>query len=194
MRISSFDRKTLETDITCKINIDGTGKCNCNTGIGFLDHMLVLFSKHGSFDVDLLCKGDLNVDNHHSVEDIGIVLGNAFKTALDTKTGINRYGTFYCPMDESLSRVSIDLSGRGYLVYNVNITRDKVGDMETDAMKEFFYALAMNLGMNLHITNLYGENTHHIFESIFKSLSRALKEACSINEKNQDIPSTKGVL
>lgn len=194
MRSSFIERKTFETDISYKIQLDGTGVCNCNSGVGFFDHMITLFSKHGSFDIDLRCKGDLEVDNHHSLEDIGIVMGKALKEALGAKNGIHRYGTFYCPMDEALSRVCVDLSGRGYLVYDVSLPRDRTGDLETDSLKEFFYAFAMGSEMNLHITNLYGENTHHIVESIFKAFARALKEASEIIDSNQGIPSTKGIL
>lgn len=194
MRNSRIHRKTSETDITYKIELEGTGDCNIQSGIGFFDHMLDLFSKHSSFDMDLTGNGDLHVDNHHTLEDIGIVMGNALKEALGEKRGIRRYGTFYCPMDEALSRVCVDLSGRGYLVYDVTLPRDFAGDLETDSLKEFFYAFAINGGMNLHITNLYGENTHHIIESVFKALGRALKEACEIVDTELRIPSTKGVL
>lgn len=189
-----MNRKTNETDIKLKFSLDGSGKCNVNTGIGFFDHMINLFVRHGNFDIDLKCNGDLNIDNHHTVEDIGIVLGKALKGAIGDKRGITRYGTFYCPMDEALSRVSVDLSGRGYLLYQVNNLKDFVGNFETETLKEFFYALAINGEINLHITNLYGENTHHIIESIFKAFGRALKEACSVDENNNQIPSTKGVL
>ena len=176
------------------MELDGTGIGVSNSGIGFFDHMILLFSKHGLFDIDLTCNGDLKVDNHHSLEDIGIVMGIALKEALGSKNGIQRYGTFYCPMDEALSRVCIDLSGRGYLVYDVKLSRDHVGDLETDSLKEFFYAFAINGGFNLHITNLYGENTHHIIESIFKAFAKALKEASVVIDRNLGIPSTKGVL
>ena len=194
MRNSSIQRKTFETDISYKMELDGTGIGVSNSGIGFFDHMILLFSKHGLFDIDLTCNGDLKVDNHHSLEDIGIVMGIALKEALGSKNGIQRYGTFYCPMDEALSRVCIDLSGRGYLVYDVKLSRDHVGDLETDSLKEFFYAFAINGGFNLHITNLYGENTHHIIESIFKAFAKALKEASVVIDRNLGIPSTKGVL
>lgn len=194
MRESTLERITSETNIQIKLNIDGKGDCDSNTGIGFLDHMMVLFAKHGSFDLDIKCKGDLWVDNHHTVEDMGILLGTAFKDALGDKKMITRYGTFYCPMDEALTRINVDLSGRGYLIYNVTLNQEKVGTLDTQTLKEFFYSFAINAGMNLHITNLYGENCHHIIESIFKGMSRALKEACSIDKTTQGIPSTKGVL
>ncbi len=194
MRNSSIQRKTFETDISCTIELDGTGISNSKSGIGFFDHMINLFSKHSSFNIDLTCNGDLEIDNHHSLEDIGIVMGNTFREALGAKNGIRRYGTFHCPMDEALSRVSIDLSGRGYLVYDAHLSRDLAGDLETDSLKEFFYAFAINGGFNLHITNLYGENTHHIIESIFKAFAKALKEASEVIDSNQGIPSTKGVL
>lgn len=194
MRNSSIQRKTFETDISYKMELDGTGIGVSNSGIGFFDHMIILFSKHGLFDIDLTCIGDLKVDNHHSLEDIGIVMGAALKEALGSKNGIQRYGTFYCPMDEALSRVTIDLSGRGYLVYDVNLSRDHAGDLETDSLKEFFYAFAIHGGFNLHITNLYGGNTHHIIESIFKAFAKALKEASVVIDCNLGIPSTKGVL
>lgn len=194
MRKSTIKRKTGETDISFSIILDGSGKCNCTTGIGFFDHMMNLFARHGSFDIDLSCNGDLEVDNHHSIEDIGIAMGDALKEALGDKGGIKRYGTFYCPMDEALTRVSLDLSGRGYLVYQVELSRDYCGDFETDSLKEFLYAFAINGGLNLHISNLYGENTHHIIESIFKALGRALKEACEIVDASGLVPSTKGSL
>jgi len=194
MRKTTINRKTTETDISLTINLDGEGKCNCTSGIGFFDHMLTSFAKHSSIDMVLSCNGDLEVDNHHSIEDIGIAIGTALKKALGDKRGIKRFGTFYCPMDEALTRVSLDLSGRGYLVYQVDFKKDYCGDLETDSLQEFFYALAINAGINLHITNLYGENTHHIIESIFKAFARALRDACLITDPNGTIPSTKGSL
>lgn len=194
MRSSSIKRRTTETDISFSIDLDGRGECNTDSGIAFFDHMINLFAKHSSFTVDLACKGDTLIDNHHSIEDIGIVMGTAINKALESKEAINRYGTFYCPMDEALSRVCVDLSGRGYLVYDVKFSREKVGDLETDSLKEFFYALAINGGFNLHITNLYGENTHHIIESIFKAFARSMKEAVKIGDPSIGIPSTKGSL
>ncbi|MFZ7134653.1 MAG: imidazoleglycerol-phosphate dehydratase HisB [Eubacteriales bacterium] len=194
MRKSTRIRKTTETDIALSITLDGNGNCNSDTGIGFMDHMFTLFAKHGSIDVELTCKGDLWVDHHHTLEDLGIVMGEAVMEALGDKSGIHRYGTFYCPMDEALSRVCIDLSGRGYLVYDVVLKRDTAGSLETDAIKEFFYAFAIHGGLNLHITNLYGDNTHHILESIFKATARALKEACTMDNSITGIPSTKGIL
>ncbi|MPW25357.1 imidazoleglycerol-phosphate dehydratase HisB [Alkalibaculum sp. M08DMB] len=194
MRVSTINRKTTETEISITLNLDGHGICNVDSGIGFFDHMLVLFCKHGNFDINLTCSGDLQVDNHHTIEDIGIVMGTAFNKALGTKIGIKRYGTFYCPMDEALSRICVDLSGRNYLVYDVTLLRDMVGELETDSLREFFYAFASNSQINLHINNLYGENTHHIVESIFKGLGRALREATEIIDINGEIPSTKGIL
>ncbi|NTW71035.1 MAG: imidazoleglycerol-phosphate dehydratase HisB [Eubacteriaceae bacterium] len=194
MRTADLTRKTGETDLRCLLAIDGNGVFKGETGIGFFDHMLNLFTKHGNFDLDIFCKGDLMVDTHHTVEDLGILLGSALKESLGDKAGIRRYGNFYCPMDEALTRVTLDLSGRGYLVYNVSLTRETVGGFETEMLKEFLYALAINAGMNLHVTTLYGENDHHIIESVFKALGRALKEAVSLDESSSGIPSTKGVL
>lgn len=194
MRSANRTRKTLETDLTCKLNLDGSGCFSGSTGIGFFDHMMTLFAKHANFDLEWNCKGDLQVDTHHTVEDMGILLGEALKEALGDKRGIKRYGTFYCPMDETLTRTSLDLSGRGYLVYDVAITQDRVGDFETEMLREFLYAFAINSATTLHVTTLYGSNNHHILESVFKSLGRALREAVSIEAGSQDIPSTKGTL
>jgi imidazoleglycerol-phosphate dehydratase len=187
-------RKTEETEIQISLNFDGEGKSDINTGIKFFDHMLKSMAKHGQFNLNIKCKGDLEVDTHHTVEDIGIVLGKAIKKAIGSKEGIKRYGLAYTPMDESLSMISIDMSGRSYLVYNVKLTREFIGDFETETLKEFFVALANNAELTLHINLLYGSNNHHIIESIFKGFGRALKEAVSLNENIKGVPSTKGVL
>ncbi|HAE60859.1 MAG TPA: imidazoleglycerol-phosphate dehydratase HisB [Eubacteriaceae bacterium] len=194
MRNSTKNRNTGETKLSCSLNLDGNGIFEGTSGIGFFDHMLNLLSKHGEFDLNIACKGDLEVDTHHTVEDLGILLGQCFKDALGDKKGINRYGTFYCPMDESLSRVALDLSGRGYLVFNVDLKREKVGDFETEMLNEFLYAFAINSGTTLHVATLYGKNDHHKIESIFKALGRALKEACRLEPGSESIPSTKGIL
>ncbi|HCX64355.1 MAG TPA: imidazoleglycerol-phosphate dehydratase HisB [Eubacteriaceae bacterium] len=194
MRKSTLKRDTGETQLLCQLNVDGTGSLTGETGIGFFDHMLDLFAKHSGIDLDLSCKGDLNVDTHHTLEDLGIVLGQSLGEALGDKRGIKRYGTFYCPMDETLTRVSLDLSGRGYLVFHGEIKRERVGDFETEMLKEFLYAFAINAKMTLHVNILYGENDHHKIESIFKALARALKEAMSYGDDLDSIPSTKGML
>jgi imidazoleglycerol-phosphate dehydratase len=194
MRNATNTRITQETQITCRLNLDGSGQYIGMTGMGFFDHMMTLLAKHAGFDLEMDCQGDLQVDTHHTVEDAGIVLGTVLKEALGDKRGIRRYGTFYCPMDETLTRTSLDLSGRGYLVYDVNLTRARVGDFETDMLKEFLYALAIQSGTTLHVTTLYGHNDHHIVESVFKSLGRALKEAVALDGFSQEIPSTKGTL
>lgn len=191
-RIAGIERKTSETDIKLEINLDGSGKGTINTGIGFFDHMLNLFAKHGSFDLECFVKGDIHIDFHHTVEDVGIVLGDAIKKALGDKKGIKRYGTFYVPMMETLSRTSLDLSDRGYLFYNVELEHGKVGEFDTELAEEFFYSVANRAGINMHIDLIRGKNTHHIIESIFKSFARALKEAVTIS--GNDIPSTKGVI
>lgn len=194
MRRAERSRKTLETQLTCSVNLDGSGVFTGATGIGFFDHMMTLLAKHGNFDLNWNCKGDLQVDTHHTVEDMGILLGETLKEALGDKRGIRRYGTFYCPMDEALTRTSLDLSGRGYLVYQVNFSREYLGDFETEMLQEFLYAFAINGGITLHVTNLYGINNHHIMESVFKSLGRALREAVSMDGDSLDVPSTKGTL
>ncbi|MDL2310416.1 imidazoleglycerol-phosphate dehydratase HisB [Peptostreptococcaceae bacterium OttesenSCG-928-C18] len=193
-RIAATERNTFETNIKVKLNIDGNGIFNGKTGIGFFDHMLNLLIKHGNFNIDVYTKGDTYVDNHHLIEDLGIVLGKTLAKALGNKEGINRYGSFTCPMDETLTSVDLDLSGRGYLVYNVELSRDKVGDFETEMLKEFLYAFCINGKFNLHVNTHYGENNHHIIESIFKALGRALRIACKIEDGNKEIPSTKGVI
>lgn len=194
MREASITRKTKETDITCKINLDGEGKSNISTGIGFFDHMLEGFAKHGFFDLDMTINGDLIVDGHHSVEDAGIVLGTAIKEALGDKKGIMRYGCTMLPMDETLAMCAVDLSGRPYLVYDGMLTVDKVGYLDTELVKEFFYAVSYSAGMNLHLKVMYGENNHHKIEAMFKAFARALDEATLYNPRTNDIMSTKGTL
>ena len=193
-RIGAIERNTLETNIKIKLNVDGNGIFNGKTGIGFFDHMLNLLIKHGNFNIDIYTKGDTYVDNHHLIEDLGIVLGETLIKALGNKAGINRYGSFTCPMDEALTTVDLDLSGRGYLVFNVELNREKVGDFETEMLKEFLYAFCINGKFNLHVNTHYGENEHHKIESIFKALGRALRQACKIEDGNEEIPSTKGVI
>lgn len=195
MRNSEIKRKTAETDISLKLDIDGMGENKIDTGCGFLDHMLTLFSRHGGFDLELKCIGDTNVDYHHTVEDIGIVLGKALNEALGEMRGIKRYGSFILPMDESLILSAVDISGRSYLGFKLNIPTQRVGDFDTELVREFFEAFVRNANITLHISQLEGYNSHHIIEGAFKSVARSLKEAVAIEErfKNQ-IPSTKGVL
>lgn len=193
-RVKEINRITKETDIRLSLNIDGVGKSNIKTGIGFMDHMLTGFARHGYFDLDVLVKGDLEVDTHHSVEDLGIVLGTAIKEALGDKVGIKRYGSFLLPMDETLIMCAIDLCGRPYFSYDVEIKSEKVGDLETETIKEFFYAISYSAGMNLHIKQISGDNSHHIIEAMFKAFAKALDEATSIDARCQDVPSTKGIL
>ena len=195
MRTAEISRKTAETDITLKLDIDGKGSSVIKTGCGFFDHMLTLFSKHGRFDLEVECIGDTYVDYHHTVEDIGIVLGKAFCQALGEKRGIVRYGNFILPMDETLILSAVDVSGRACLGYSLNIPTQKVGDFDTELVEEFFTAFCNNAGLNLHIRQLAGSNSHHIIEGTFKSVARSLKEAVMIDEAFSDeIPSTKGVL
>lgn len=195
MRISNICRKTAETDIKLTINLDGEGKSNINSGCGFLDHMLTLFAKHGRFDLELTCIGDTNVDYHHTVEDIGIVLGDAIKEALGDMRGIKRYGSFILPMDETLIMSAIDISGRCHLTYGLNIPTEKVGDFDTELTKEFFLGFIRHANLTLHIQQLEGENSHHIIEGTFKSVARSLKAAVEFDEKFiNEIPSTKGIL
>lgn len=195
MRTAEISRTTAETNILLRLNLDGTGKSIIDTGCGFLDHMLTLFAKHGRFDLQVECKGDINVDYHHTVEDIGIVLGKAFNQALGEKRGIVRYGNFILPMDESLIMTAVDISGRAYLGFALNIPTQKVGDFDTELVEEFFVAFCHNAAMNLHIRQLAGSNSHHIIEGTFKSVARSLKAAVSIDAAYSDeIPSTKGVL
>ena len=192
MREASLMRKTKETDIELSLYIDGTGESTIDTGIGFFDHMLTLFARHGDFDLDVKCDGDLDVDAHHSIEDIGIVLGKALKEALGDKDGIRRYGAALIPMDESLAEVALDLSGRSYLVFNAEFTTDRIGEYPTEMTEEFFRAVADNAGMTLHINLRYGKNNHHIAEAIFKAFGHALKDAVSLDGRG--VLSTKGVL
>ncbi|MEJ2110552.1 MAG: imidazoleglycerol-phosphate dehydratase HisB [Acidobacteriota bacterium] len=193
-RIATKNRKTSETDISLTLNLDGTGKATLNTGVQFLDHMLALFSKHGIFDLEVSCKGDLGVDAHHSIEDIGICLGSALDEALGDKAGLTRFAHAYFPMDETLVRVAMDLSGRPYLVYNVKAERERVGELDSDLIEEFWKAVITHARINVHIELLYGRNMHHIFEAMFKAAARALNEASRIDPRIQGIPSTKGVL
>lgn len=193
-RTARIRRETAETKITLALNIDGTGKADVRTGIGFFDHMLTLFAKHSLMDLTVRCEGDLQVDYHHTVEDVGIVLGQALKQALGDKRGMVRYGFFYLPMDETLSRVVVDLSNRPFLEYRVPGKNRKAGDFPMTLVEEFMRALANNAGMNLHIELLYGRDAHHIAESIFKGLARALDQACRIDPRVKGLPSTKGKL
>ena len=193
-RTASISRATHETDVSVSLNLDGTGKGNIRTGIQFLDHMLMLFAHHGLFDLDIVCKGDLGVDGHHSVEDVGICLGEAFTKALGDKSGITRFAHAYYPMDEALARVVADLSGRPFIAYRVETSTQRVGELDTELMEEFWRAVAMHGRMNLHIELLYGKNAHHIFEGIFKAAARALSLAVSMNARVKGVPSTKGTL
>ena len=195
MRTSHINRKTAETDISLTLNLDGTGVSSINSGCGFLDHMLTLFARHGGFDLTLTCKGDTYVDDHHTVEDIGITLGKALSEALGDKRGIKRYGDRILPMDETLILSAVDISGRGGCFMDMSIPTEKVGSFDTQLCEEFFIALAQNGGLTLHIRQLAGRNSHHIIEGTFKSVAKSLGEAVAIDEKNPDsIPSTKGVL
>lgn len=195
MREATIERKTAETDIKLTLNLDGSGKSEIQSGIGFLDHMLTLFASHGRFDLKLSCKGDTNVDDHHSAEDIGICLGKAFADALGDKRGINRYGSFLLPMDEALIQVALDLSGRSCLCFGLSFPTEKIGSFDTELVEEFFEAFTRQGLMNLHILQLAGKNSHHIAEGAFKAVARALKEAVAIDPANGDaVPSTKGVL
>ncbi len=195
MRKARIERKTKETSISVEVNLDGTGAFSISTGVGFFDHMLEQLSRHSGIDITLNAKGDQHVDDHHTVEDCGIALGQAIAAALGDKRGIGRYAHAYLPMDETLTRTALDISGRPYLIWRVFFPAQKIGDMDTELFREFFQALAQNAGITLHIEVLYGENAHHIAESCFKGLARALKGAIAIDEKRAgDIPSTKGQL
>lgn len=194
MRSKEISRSTAETSIEMELSIDGTGETDIKTGVGFLDHMLLLMTKHGLFDLKVHCDGDIEVDQHHTVEDIGIVLGQAFNASLGTKEGINRYATVSIPMDEALSTVSLDISGRPFIVYNVEGLKDKVGEFDTELVEEFFQAFVSHAKVTLHINLQYGKNSHHIIESIFKAFGRALNAASTINPDVKGIPSTKGLL
>ena len=195
MRNSELSRVTAETEITLKLNLDGTGVSNINTGVGFLDHMLTLFAAHGKFDLTVLCKGDTYVDDHHTVEDVGISLGKAFMDALGEKRGIIRYGSFILPMDEALILSAVDISGRSYLGYQLEIPTEKIGSFDSELVEEFFLGFVRNCPMSLHIRRMAGSNSHHIAEGAFKSVARSLKAAVAIDSAAPDaIPSTKGVL
>ena len=193
MRISNIDRKTAETEISLQLNLDGEGKSTVDSGCGFLDHMLTLFAAHGGFDLTLACKGDTNVDDHHTVEDIGICLGKAFSEALGDKRGITRYGDITLPMDEALILAAIDLSGRDFLGYALEIPTEKVGNFDTELVEEFWLAFVRNSGCTLHVRQLAGKNSHHIIEGTFKAVARALRAAVKQDGSNA-VPSTKGVL
>ena len=193
-RSAEISRVTKETDIQMILNLDGEGKSNVSTGIGFFDHMLEGFSKHGFFDLDVKIKGDLEVDGHHTVEDAGIVLGNAIKEAIGDKKGIKRYGYFILPMDDALALCAVDLCGRPYLQFDCEFPNDMVGNFDTTLVKEFFYAVSYSAAMNIHIKMISGENTHHMIEAIFKAFAKALDEAVSMDERIKDVLSTKGSL
>ena len=195
MRQASIERKTKETQIRADLNIDGSGSYAVSTGIGFLDHMLEQLSRHSLMDLTLEARGDLHIDYHHTTEDTGIAVGEAFARALGDRRGITRYGHAYIPMDETLSRVSLDISGRPYFVWKVEFTRPKLGEMDTELFREWFQAFAFAAGLTLHVENLYGVNNHHIIESCYKGLARALRIATAIDPRRSDaIPSTKGTL
>lgn len=191
-RITTVNRNTKETDIHIELNLDGSGKSQIETGIGFLNHMLDSFTRHGFFDMKLNVKGDLYVDGHHTVEDTGIVLGQAIKSALGDKNGIKRYGSFLLPMDDALVLCAIDLSGRPYVAYDINLTMDRIGYMDSELVKEFFYAVAYSAGMNLHVKQISGNNNHHIVEAAFKAFAKALDDATSYDSRIQGVLSTKG--
>jgi imidazoleglycerol-phosphate dehydratase len=195
MRTANIERKTKETDIIVQLNVDGKGASNIDTPIGFLNHMLQAFSKHGLFDLNIKAEGDLKVDQHHTVEDCGIVLGQAFKKSLGEKKGINRAGYFVFPMDEALAVVSIDIAGRPYLQFDVEFKRRFCGELDTDLLEDFFYGFASSLGANVAVGMPYGRSDHHKIEAIFKAFARAMKMACSTDPRAiREIPSTKGVI
>ena len=194
-RRATVARKTKETEISVSVDLDGSGKSEIATGIGFLDHMLEQLSRHSLIDLTVKAKGDLHIDFHHTTEDTGIAIGEAVSKALGERKGINRYGDAVIPMDETLTRVALDASNRPYLIWKVNFTKPKLGEMDTELFKEWFQAFAQNAGLTLHIENLYGENNHHIVESCYKGLARALRQAVEIDPRKSDaVPSTKGVL
>ena len=193
MRKASINRNTKETSIKVDVNLDGTGKASIKTGIGFLDHMMEQIAKHSLIDIDLKAKGDLHIDLHHTTEDSGIAFGEALKKALGDKKGIKRYASATIPMDETLSRVSLDLSNRPYLVWNVRLAVEKLGEMDTELFKEWFHAFSQSAGITLHVENIYGDNSHHKIESCYKGLARALREAVQVDQRAENIiPSTKG--
>jgi imidazoleglycerol-phosphate dehydratase len=193
-RTATIDRATAETTISLSLDLDGTGKAEVASGVGFLDHMLTLFARHGLMDLTVRCSGDLHVDQHHTVEDIGICLGDAIRQAAGDKRGIVRYGTFTVPMDETLVMVSLDLSGRAFLACELDVRNRKIGDFDAELAPEFFRAVADNARMNLHVRQLAGENAHHIVEAAFKAFARALDAATHFDERVKDVPSSKGVL
>jgi imidazoleglycerol-phosphate dehydratase len=195
MRAASVTRKTSETSVSVSLGLDGSGKADIATGVGFLDHMLELFARHALFDLTARCDGDRHVDDHHSVEDVGIALGQAFLQALGDKKGIARYASLDLPMDETLTRVAVDISGRPFLVFRTQFPREKIGTFDTELVREWFQAFAMNAGITLHVETLYGENAHHIAESCYKGLARTLRAACSVDAREAGrVPSTKGSL
>ncbi len=195
MRIAKINRTTNETQISLSINLDGTGTYDIQTGVGFLDHMIDQLSRHSLIDMTIKAKGDLHIDQHHTTEDVGIALGQAFKQALGDKKGITRYADVHLPMDEAMTRAAVDVSGRPFLIWDVEFSRDKVGDFDTELFQEFFQAFAQNAGITLHIANLYGTNNHHIAETCFKAVARALRAAVELDPRQADrVPSTKGTL
>jgi imidazoleglycerol-phosphate dehydratase len=195
MRKASIDRKTTETDVTATVDLDGNGVFDISTGVGFLDHMLEQLSRHSLIDISLKARGDVHIDFHHTTEDSGIALGQAVARALGDRKGIRRYASLHLPMDEALTRAAIDVSGRPYLIWKVAFNRPKIGDFDTELVREWFQAFAMNAGVTLHVETLYGDNNHHIAESCFKALARCLREAIAIDPHQKDrIPSTKGSL
>jgi imidazoleglycerol-phosphate dehydratase len=194
MRSATIQRKTKETNISVTLELDGSGKYSVSTGVGFLDHMLELFTKHGMFNLQLKCKGDLHVDDHHTTEDVAIALGKAFDKALKERTGISRYGSAYVPMDESLARCVVDLGGRSALVFKADFNRKKVGDLSTEMIRHFFQSFAENVKANVHVEVLYGVNTHHKIEALFKALARAMRAACEKDARVKGVLSTKGNL
>ena len=195
MRSASVSRRTNETDVAVTLGLDGTGRAAITTGVGFFDHMLELLARHALFDLDVKVTGDLHVDQHHTIEDTGIALGQAFAQALGDKRGITRYASVHLPMDETLTRVAVDLSGRAVLVFRTAFPTEKIGNFDTELVREFFGAFTSNAGVTLHVETLYGENSHHIAESCFKGLARALRQAVAIDARDSErIPSTKGAL
>jgi imidazoleglycerol-phosphate dehydratase len=195
MRSASVSRRTAETDVAVSIALDGAGKAEISTGVGFLDHMLELFARHGLFDLNVKVAGDLHVDQHHTTEDAGIALGQAILQALGDKKGITRYADIHLPMDETLTRVAVDISGRPFLVFRTTFPTEKIGAFDTELVREFFQAFAVHAGLTLHVETLYGQNSHHIAESCFKGLARALRQAVAVDPREEGrIPSTKGTL
>lgn len=193
-RTATIERTTSETDIIVKLNIDGTGESKIETGVGFFDHMLTLFAKHGFFDLQISARGDLQVDGHHTVEDVGICLGQAFEQALGDKTGITRYGFFILPMNEALATVSLDICGRPFLAYNIDLTASHIGGFDADLAHEFFQAFTTNSGTSLHVRLQAGTNPHHVIEAVFKCFGKAMERACAVDSRIKGVQSTKGVL